>query len=132
MSGNAGLFSTCSDLMNFVQMILNEGIYKGNTVLSVTSIQLLKKCYTSTLNLRRTLGWFIDEESAPMGDYYSKTCLFHTGFTGTSVYIDFERECGIVFLTNRIHPSRDNENIFQVRNIIHNLLIRSYDDERRA
>lgn len=130
LSGNAGLFSTVSDLTKFVQMILNNGNYKGKQVLSINIVRLLKKCYTSNLNLRRTLGWIANESSSPMGDYYSDVCLFHTGFTGTSVYIDFERNCGIILLTNRIHPIRDNPNITSIRNITHNLLLQAYDQAK--
>lgn len=128
LSGNAGLFSNTSDLSHFVQMLLNNGLYKDKRILSPSTISNLKKCYTEKLNLRRTLGWFVNEESAPMGDYYSDKCLFHTGFTGTSIYIDFERELGIILLTNRIHPNRDNSNIAHIRNISHNLLLKSYDE----
>lgn len=124
VSGNAGLFSTVTDLSKFVSMILNN----GSTVLSKTSINLLKKCYTEKLNLRRTLGWFSNEPSASIGDYYSDIILFHTGFTGTSILIDLERECGIILLTNRIHPSRNNDNIAHIRNTVHNLLLKAYDE----
>lgn len=128
LSGNAGVFSNTEDLSKFVQMILGDGKREGTRVLSRSTIKNLKKCYTGHLNLRRTLGWFVNDESVSMGDYYGEKCLFHTGFTGTSIYIDFERECGIVLLTNRIHPTRDNPNIAHIRNIVHNLLLRSYDD----
>lgn len=130
LSGNAGLFSNVEDLCHFVNMILNNGKYKNKRVLVPSTINNLKKCYTENLNLRRTLGWFMNEPSAPMGDYYSNTCLFHTGFTGTSIYIDFERKIGIILLTNRIHPARDNSNIVHIRNITHNLLLKKYDERK--
>ena len=132
LSGNAGLFSNAEDLSHFVQMLLNNGLYKKKRILSPSTINNLKKCYTERLNLRRTLGWFVNEQSAPMGDYYSERCLFHTGFTGTSIYVDFDREVGIILLTNRIHPSRDNLNIAHIRNICHNLLLKSYDEGKEV
>lgn len=130
LSGNAGVFTTAEDLAKFIQMLLNEGKKDGVRILSKSTIKNLKKCYTGHLNLRRTLGWFVNEESVSMGDYYSEICLFHTGFTGTSLYVDFERECGIVLLTNRVHPSRENSNIAHIRNAVHNLLLKSYDDRK--
>lgn len=132
LSGNAGLFSTIEDLCHFSIMILNEGMYKNKKILSIPTINNLKKCYTEKLNLRRTLGWFINENSAPMGDYYSNNCLFHTGFTGTSIYIDFKRNISIILLTNRIHPTRSNPSINSIRNITHNLLLKAYDEGRRS
>ena len=127
LSGNAGLFSTTSDLSRFVQMLLNDGELDNEKVLSKSTINLLKKCYTDGLNDRRTLGWIISDPNANMGDYYSDECIFHTGFTGTSLYIDFKKECGIILLTNRIHPSRDNTSIMDLRNKIHNVMIAEYE-----
>lgn len=122
VSGHAGLFSTINDVSLFVQSFLDQ----KHTVISNTSLSLLKECRTQGLNLRRTLGWFSDEPTTNMGLYYSTSCLFHTGFAGTSIYIDFVRGCGIVLLTNRVHPSRDNQYIFQIRNRVHDLLLKSY------
>lgn len=123
ISGNAGLFSNVKDLVKFVQMILND----GENVLSKDSIELLKKCYTEGLNNRRTLGWICDDPTAAMGKHYSDCCLFHTGFTGTSIYIDFKREIGIILLTNRIHPSRDNPSIMDLRNKLHDEMLIEFD-----
>ncbi len=128
LSGNAGLFSTVDDLCHFTLMMLNDGKYNNERILSSSTINNLKKCYTEKLNLRRTLGWFVNEGSAPMGDYYSDTCLFHTGFTGTSIYIDYKRKISIILLTNRVHPTRKNANIVHIRNITHNLLLKKYDE----
>lgn len=128
LSGNAGLFSTIEDLCHFAIMMLNNGKYKNQRILSPSTINNLKKCYTEKLNLRRTLGWIVDDDSVSMGDYYSDQCIFHTGFTGTSIYIDFKRDVSIILLTNRIHPSRNNNNIAHIRNITHNLLLKKYDE----
>ncbi len=129
LSGNAGVFSTARDLSHFVQMLLGGGQYQGRRILHGSTVNLLKKCYTPQLNLRRTLGWLTDEKTNAFGDYYSDSCLFHTGFTGTSIYVDFARQCGIVLLTNRIHPTRDNPHIKMVRDTVHNALLRAFDEE---
>ncbi|MEA4875242.1 serine hydrolase domain-containing protein [Anaerorhabdus sp.] len=123
ISGHAGLFSTINDLSNFVTMLLNDGIYNDTRILSPSSIDLLKKCRTVNLNEKRTLGWVISDQNYDMGDYYSDCALFHTGFSGGSIYIDFDRSLGLLCMTNRIHPSRENTKIFQERNNIHNLAI---------
>lgn len=123
LSGNAGLFSTVGDLSNFVTMVLNKGTFNGKQFLHPETIQLFHHCYTKGLNLRRTLGWINNEPSSFIGDYYSDQMIFHTGFSGTSIYIDFTRECGIILLANRIHPSRENENINEIRDIVTNLTL---------
>lgn len=127
VSGNAGVFSTARDLSHFLQMFLGNGAYHGRRILSTSTVALLRKCYTPGLNLRRTLGWIVDEKSSAFGDYYSPHCLFHTGFTGTSLYLDFDRSCGIVLLTNRVHPTRENPNIKLVRDTVHNRLLMEFD-----
>lgn len=120
-SGNAGVFSNVSDLSNFIEMILSRGMFKGQPFLHSETIDLLRHCYTQNLDFRRTLGWLNNEPSCPIGDYYSNDMIFHTGFTGTSILIDFQRQCGFVLLTNRIHPNRDNKSIEAIRNKVANL-----------
>ncbi len=122
VSGNAGLFSTVEDISKFVQMLLNDGA----NVLSPATIKLLQTYRTEGMNTRRTLGWIADDPSASDGDYYSKTCLYHTGFTGTSVYVDFERQCGIVLLINAVHPKRGNPYTQEIRNNFHNIVLSEY------
>lgn len=130
VSGNAGLFSTVEDLERFVRMLLNGGQLDGERILSTATMRLLHRCYTEGLDQRRTLGWIVDDKAAQMGDYYSSHCLFHTGFTGTSIYVDFDRKCGVILLTNRIHPSRDNTAIFEIRRRVHNLVLLNIDNNR--
>ncbi len=122
VSGNAGLFSTIDDISHFVQMLLND----GQDVLSNASVNLLKTYRTEGKSVRRTLGWIADDPSASDGDYYSKTCLYHTGFTGTSIYVDFERNCGIVLLINAVHPKRGNPYTQEIRNNFHNIILSEY------
>jgi CubicO group peptidase (beta-lactamase class C family) len=127
ISGNAGLFSTVKDLSIYAKMILGGGQYHGVRILSEDTIHLLQRSYTDGLNQRRTLGWFFSEPTAAMGDYYSDCVIFHTGFTGTSFYIDYIRKCAIILLTNRINPSRENPYIAGLRNKFHNLVLLNYD-----
>lgn len=127
LSGNAGLFSNTKDLSKFVRMILNDGTLDDKKILEKETVDLLKECFTDGLNDRRTLGWIASGGNAKMGSNYSDTCLFHTGFSGTSIYIDFERECGIILLTNRIHPTRDNQNIFDLRTKVHDVMLETFD-----
>ncbi len=126
VSGNAGLFSTVEDLARFVRMLLGGGELEGVRVLLPASVNALRRCYTAGLNERRSLGWLRDDPGAGMGEHCSRDCLFHTGFTGTSLYVDFERRCGIVLLTNRVHPSRENKGILKVRREIHDRILKDW------
>ena len=120
VSGNAGLFSTAQDLGKFSKMILDGGKAKGHVLLSESTLDLLKTCYTEGLNERRTLGWMLHSKGSSGGDFLSKSAIGHTGFTGTSLWIDTEKELFVVLLTNRVHPVRTNEAIFQLRSAFHN------------
>jgi len=120
-SGNAGVFSTVGDLSHFVTMFLQDGMFNGKRFLLPETIGLLKHCYTEGLDFKRTLGWLKDEPTSAIGDYHSDDMIFHTGFTGTSILIDFKNRCGIILLTNRIHPDRDNPLIEEIRNTVMNL-----------
>ena len=118
LSGNAGLFSCTSDLAKFVQMMLqNDG-----SILKKETIDSLKNCYTKGLNLSRTIGWFYNDSTTPVYGVASENSIWHTGFAGGSILIDFNKKTGIVVLTNRIHPNRNND-ISDIRTQIHKLLL---------
>jgi CubicO group peptidase (beta-lactamase class C family) len=123
ISGHAGVFSTVSDLGKFSNMILSNGFYKTRKVLDVNSINLMNKCYTEGLEERRGLGWKMKSLGNDMGDLVSERSLFHTGFTGTSILIDREKNLGFILLTNRIHPTRRNEQLLELRGRINNIAI---------
>lgn len=121
LSGNAGLFSTVKDIGKFVTMMLNNGY----PILKKETIDLLKKPYTNNLNLQRTLGWMFADKTASCGDQVSDISLYHTGFSGTSIYIDYINKTGIILLTNRVHPSRDDsETILRIRKEIHSKILK--------
>lgn len=122
ISGNAGLFSNVKDISKFIRMLLLD----GENILNKETVELLKKPYTDKLNITRTLGWiFGSDENRP---YASKCSLYHTGFSGTSIYIDFEKKCGIVLLTNRVHPiRRDVNKVIELRNNVSTCLLKEYE-----
>ena len=118
LSGNAGLFSNTKDLVKFVRMILNDGY----PVLNKESIELFKQSCTQGLNENRTIGWFYNDENTPVYNIGSSVALWHTGFTGGSIYIDLENKKSIIILTNRVHPSREND-ISEIRKQVHTMLL---------
>ncbi|WP_038111762.1 serine hydrolase domain-containing protein [Tuberibacillus calidus] len=131
VSGHAGLFSNLGDLKIFTQMLLRRGYTAANNIfLSPSLIDSSRKNYTSSLNLNRGLGWqLVDSEFSPVGYFLSNNCYGHTGFTGTSLWIDPDRGIGIILLSNRVHIGR-SINMNRIRRVFHNLVSFAIDKVR--
>ncbi len=125
VAGHAGLFSTAQDLAVFLQMYLNGGWYNGISFLRPETIRMFTA--KQSANSSRALGW----DTKTVGGYSSAGSLFsensygHTGFTGTSIWVDPVRNTFVVFLTNRVYPTRNNMKIAAVRPILHDAVIRA-------
>jgi uncharacterized protein YbbC (DUF1343 family)/CubicO group peptidase (beta-lactamase class C family) len=106
VAGHAGLFATADDLAIYAQMLLNGGVgANGRRVLSPLAVRLMVDAATTPPGQRRGLGWDVETGySAPRGNLFGPTSFGHTGFTGTSLWIDPETECFVVILTSRLHP----------------------------
>ena len=106
VAGHAGLFSTANDLAIYCQMILNGGSYGGVRVLSpLTVAQMTRPRIVSSSGNTRGLGWDINTSySTNRGELFPLGSFGHTGFTGTSIWIDPASEMFVVFLSNRVHP----------------------------
>ena len=102
VAGHAGLFSTASDLAVFAQMLLNGGSYNGTRIVADSTVRLFTRRAAGT----RALGWDTCAGKGSCGTYLSSSAYGHTGFTGTSLWIDPEREVFVVLLTNRVHEAR--------------------------
>jgi beta-N-acetylhexosaminidase len=122
VAGHAGLFSTAGDLAAFAQMMLNGGIYAHHrlvsrrTILDFTARQALA-------GSARALGWDVPMEPSSTGRYFSARSYGHNGFTGTSMWIDPERNFFVILLTNRVHPTAENIKIRQVRPALHDAIL---------
>jgi beta-N-acetylhexosaminidase len=121
IAGNAGLFSSAEDIATFAQMILNGGVYEYERLLARSTIQQFTARQTIGKSAR-TLGWDVPEEPSSSGRYFSAKSFGHTGFTGTSLWIDPERNLFVVLLTNRVNPTRANDKIRQVRPALHDAI----------
>jgi len=122
ISGNAGLFSTADDLALFARMMLNQGELDGHRILSPLSVRRMTEIYPEVLFSGRGLGWDINSPySTNRGDLFGRTSYGHTGYTGTSIWIDPETKTFIIFLTNRVHPD-DKGVIIPVRSRVANLV----------
>ena len=102
VAGHAGLFSTAADLSVFAQMMLNGGEYNGVQIISRSTVEL----FTSRSVGHRALGWDTAEGDYGSGRFLGPTAYGHTGFTGTSMWIDPERQMFVILLTNRVHAAR--------------------------
>lgn len=107
VSGHAGVFSTAPDMAVLAQALINGGTYGGHRILSQASVQTMTTDYNAAfpghahgLGFELDQSWFMDALS-------SRTTAGHTGYTGTSIVIDFRSGSFAILLSNRIHPSRN-------------------------
>ncbi len=118
VAGHAGLFSTAGDIAEFAQMLVNGGVYAHHRILRRSTIQQFTSRQTIG-DSTRTTGWDVPVQPSSSGQYFSAKSFGHTGFTGTSLWIDPERDLFVILLTNRVNPTRENEKIRQVRPALH-------------
>ena len=123
-AGHAGLFSTVDDLAAYAQMMMDEGFYGGRRYFSRSIIEEFTRKQEMPTGSDRALGWDTRaKEGSWSGDYFSESSFGHTGFTGTSMWIDPVRRIGVILFTNRVHPTRERGGITQVRRDFHNAVM---------
>ena len=125
VAGHAGLFSSARDLAVFAQMMLNGGEYGGVRVVDPATIARFTRRAEGS---GRALGWDKPSGTSSAGEHFSARAFGHTGFTGTSVWIDPEYDVFVVLLTNRINPTRDNTKHAALRRAVHDAVILSITD----
>jgi CubicO group peptidase (beta-lactamase class C family) len=119
IAGHAGLFSTAEDLAIFAHAMING----GHPILRSSTVGLFSRREPAPDGTSRALGW--DTPSAPSqsGKYFSSRSFGHLGYTGTSLWIDPERQLSIILLTNRTWPDCQNQAIQRVRPAFHDAVI---------
>jgi CubicO group peptidase (beta-lactamase class C family) len=136
VSGHAGLFSTATDLARFVQFLMRGGqadertSAPGHRRTGAPAPQLVKAA-TIALFTRvdrpgfssRALGWDTPSENSSAGSRLSARAFGHTGFTGTSIWVDPEQDLFVILLTNRVNPTRENNAIRDVRRQVAELAV---------
>jgi CubicO group peptidase (beta-lactamase class C family) len=127
VAGNAGLFSTAQDLSRFAQMILNNGTLDGRRILNPETVRLMISPQSPPNKADvRGLGWDIQSRySSPKGDYFSNGSFGHTGYTGSSLWIDPETNTYVIILSNR-ENLMDNRAIIELRQNISNIVGSTY------
>ena len=126
VAGHAGLFSTAEDISHLLQMLIDGGTYNGKRLINGETIELFTK--KSSAKSTRALGWDTKSKTgSSAGDLFDLSSFGHTGFTGTSIWVDPTRKLFVIFLTNRIYPSRNNKKLYKIRPALHNAIIKSID-----
>jgi CubicO group peptidase (beta-lactamase class C family) len=114
VSAHAGLFSTAADLTRFARMYLNGGVLDGARILSPETIATFTAVQAPGFS-SRALGWDTATGSNSAGRYMARGSFGHTGFTGTSLWIDPANDVFVLLLTNRVNPTRARTGIADVR-----------------
>lgn len=116
VAGHAGLFSSGSDIAIFTQMLLNKGSYGGKQYLKPKTIEQFTKRQSELVNRGYGFDRKDEEGESTAGTLTSKEAFGHTGFTGTSFWVDPRRDLAIIILTNRTYPYRSyGRNISKIR-----------------
>lgn len=131
VSGHAGLFSNVSDLHTFALTALRA--FQGERGL-IHSPEIMREFWRRRVfsnGSTRAYGWDVpSQEGSASGKHFSDLSFGHLGFTGTSIWIDAAREVVVLLLTNRVHPSRENEKIKQLRPQVHDLVMEKLLSDR--
>jgi CubicO group peptidase (beta-lactamase class C family) len=127
VAGHAGLFSSARDLAVFAQVMLNAAAHDMDSKIArAATIDLFVSRSPGTL---RALGWDLAAGRSSAGSYFPATSFGHTGFTGTSIWIDPEHDIFVVLLTNRVFPTASNQKHIALRRAVHDAVELAVADE---
>jgi CubicO group peptidase (beta-lactamase class C family) len=122
VTGHSGLFASARDVNQIVSKL--SDCYHGLATFLPQPLVVEAFTRDKTPGSTRTLGWDTPSpRESQAGTRFSKTTVGHLGFTGTSVWLDLERKAHVILLSNRIHPSRDNDRIKELRPVVHDLVL---------
>lgn len=128
VAGHAGLFSTAPDLVRYCQMLLNHGVANGKRIFREQTVLAMTTNQCPVAGIKRGFGFDIKSPySHPRGHHLSAASYGHTGFTGTSLWIDPVNGIFIILLTNRLHPDGkgDVRNLrAQVADVVYECLVK--------
>jgi len=125
VAGHAGLFSSARDI-HTLMVRLNHCLHGKDNFLPQSLVQEFLTKDQTIKDSTHALGWDTPSPGkSASGSYFSPRSVGHLGFTGTSIWWDLEKSCHIILLTNRVHPSRQNEKIRDFRPYIHDLIMKA-------
>lgn len=119
VAAHAGLFASATDVATFANAVLNGGA----PIVQPQTVSLFTKRETSPPGTSRALGWDTPSKPSQSGKYFSKSSFGHLGYTGTSLWIDPERQISVTLLTNRTWPDSPNKAITEVRPKFHDAVM---------
>ena len=145
VAGHAGLFSTVFDLTLFGQMLLNGGWLEGCLSKGMIAGRICAPGISENIRIvsgrlagiftnrfddssSRALGWDTPSGNSSAGDYFTSLAFGHTGYTGTSIWLDPELEMFVILLTNRVNPTRENQKHVALRRSVHDLAALAIED----
>jgi CubicO group peptidase (beta-lactamase class C family) len=125
VAGHAGLFATADDVMRFAQAVIDAWHGRSDVFPREWLVRFLTK-NDAPANTTWALGWDTPTPGvSSAGKHFSPTSVGHLGFTGTSLWIDLEREAAVVMLTNRVHLVAKRSK-FELRAVVHDLVMESF------
>jgi len=130
VAGHAGLFGTAAAVGQFAALVLQT--FQKTTALASSELMRTFATKTGVAGSSRALGWDTMLPTSSCGTRLSASAIGHTGFTGTSLWIDRERDLYVVLLTNRVHPTRRNESFARLRPRVHDAVIEDLGSARQS
>ncbi len=124
VAGHAGLFGNAPDVAAMGQLFLNNGIYNTSRLLKCRTARLAVQPYRPQIS-SRWLGWDAPTPDGSTGKYFSQESFGHLGFTGTSLWVDPQKELIVVFLSNRTHPDPAKNEMGEFRRELHNRVVKA-------
>lgn len=138
ISGNAGLFGTAEDLAKIMQMYVQYGLYNGKRYISEVTLKEFTKVQYPENDNRRGLGFdkpYLDNDNMDLEAAYpapevSPKSFGHSGFTGTFVWADPAHKLVYIFLSNRVYPTRENRNLYNlnIRSSVQQIFYKAFED----
>jgi CubicO group peptidase (beta-lactamase class C family) len=123
-SGHAGLFGPAEEVYVLVNLLREHYLGTRDDYLKPETVRTFFTRQDMVKGSDWCLGWDSPaEENSSAGRYFSRNSVGHTGFTGTSVWMDLDRDIVVILLTNRVHPTRENEKIKTFRPALHDLIM---------
>ncbi|MBV8051397.1 MAG: beta-lactamase family protein [Acidobacteriaceae bacterium] len=123
VAGHAGLFATAEDLAIFAHTMLQ----RGGAIIRPETLALFTRRESAPAGTSRALGWDTPSLPSQAGKYFSEHSFGHLGYTGTSLWIDPERQLSVTLLTNRTWPDCKNEAIKQIRPAFHDAVVEALE-----
>ncbi len=126
-SGHAGLFGTADEVWRIVDLLREHYLAKRKDYFNPETVRQFFAKQDAVEDCPRALGWDRPSaENSSAGKYFSSNSVGHLGFTGTSVWMDLERDVVVILLTNRVHPTRTNESIKGFRPKLHDCVMQTF------